>query len=156
MMTLNRKRQQSSDPFVRAGWRAVSPVRARKLRNRGEDVRWFPEDGTFMWLPEYLTPEKVDQLAEHLNRINLVITADCAPAFAGLQKALDALIEARRHAPAMPHSLPQRTREAIKLREAYRAQHPELIDTLVNTDYRALEAAAANAYDHGTQENDDA
>lgn len=40
------------------GWRPISPKRARKLRRRGEDVRYLPEFGSSAWIPLHLRDEE--------------------------------------------------------------------------------------------------
>ena len=51
MLNLSRHRQASPIPAIREGWRPISTRRARKLRRRGEDVRWRPDLNGYAWLP---------------------------------------------------------------------------------------------------------
>lgn len=41
----------------RDGWRRICTKRARKLRKRGEDVRWLPEYDSHAWIPPHLRQE---------------------------------------------------------------------------------------------------
>lgn len=40
------------------GWRPICAKRARKLRRRGEHVRWIPEFGSLAWQPHHLRDQE--------------------------------------------------------------------------------------------------
>jgi len=45
------------------GWRPISSKRARKLRRRGEHVRWLPEFDSLAWQPPHLKGKDSNQEA---------------------------------------------------------------------------------------------